>query len=256
MIKGSKLTKEHKKKISEANKGRILSEDHKRKIKLSRRRGIPLSEETKRKIGLASKKHWSNPECRKKHIEADNKLERRRKLSGVNHYNYGKHRSEETKRKISVSKKITDKMTKDERLIYMLPAIQASQRANPSSIEKTICKVLGEVGIKYKTQVPFNCGRFIADIFIPSKNLILECNGDYWHNYRIFPERSKRDESFEEYAKNKGYRLVWLWESEIRKNPKDLLRKENVIKESEFFGHNPEHQSLSVCLFKRKDSTY
>lgn len=246
MKKGSKLTEEHKKKISDANKGRILSEEHKRKIRISRHKGIPLSKETKRKISIASKKHWSNPECRRKHVEADNTPERKNKLSGINHYNYGKHRTEETKRKISVAKKVTDKMTKGERLIYMLPAIRASQRANPSSIERIICKVLDEVGIKYKTQIPFHCGRFIADIFIPSKNLILECNGEYWHNYKIFPKRKKRDESFEEYAKNKGYRLVWLWESEIRKNSKDLLRKENVIKESDSFGHNPEHQFLSV----------
>ena len=47
--KGKNLTNEHKRKISESNKGKVLSEETKRKIS-ERMKGKVLSEETKRKI--------------------------------------------------------------------------------------------------------------------------------------------------------------------------------------------------------------
>lgn len=116
-------------------------------------------------------------------------------------------------------------MTKEEKLNHMLPAIKASQEANPSSIEKIIWKALDKLNINYKIQVSFNNGKFISDIYIPTRRLIIECNGDYWHN---LPKRRERDKALEKYAGKKGYKIVWLWESAIRKNPKRALR--NVFK--------------------------
>lgn len=116
------------------------------------------------------------------------------------------------------------KMTKGERLERMLPAITASQKANPSSIEKMIWKELDKLNISYRTQVPFANGRFIVDIYVPAQRLIIECNGDYYHNYKIFPESKKRDKAFEMYAKNNGYKLIWLWEHDIRKDPEKALK--------------------------------
>ena len=76
--KSGRPTKETKRKLSEAKKGKQLSEEHKRKLSESQR-GKQLSEETKRKISEANK--------------------------GENNPNYGTQLSEETKRKISEAKK-------------------------------------------------------------------------------------------------------------------------------------------------------
>ena len=123
-------------------------------------------------------------------------------------------------------KKYYAKMTKEDRLRSVLPWIIASQKANPSSIEKKIWKVLDELGIEYEIQVPFSGNLFIADIYIPSKKLIIECNGDYWHNYKLFPESERRDKAFEKYAIRYGYKIIWLWESRINKNSKQALKDE------------------------------
>ncbi len=105
----------------------------------------------------------------------------------------------------------------------MLPAIKASQKANPSSIEKLIWKELDKLGIKYETQVPLANGRFIVDIYILSRKLVIEINGDYYHDYEKFPEKEVRDEALEKYAVENGFKMRWLWESKIRKNSEQVL---------------------------------
>ena len=114
-------------------------------------------------------------------------------------------------------------MTKGEKLQATEAGRKAIQHANPSSIEKAIWNELDKLNINYKTQVSFNKGKFIVDIYIPSKSLIIECQGAYWHNYKIFPEKGKRDKALREYAKNNDYKLIELWEKAIRANPRLAL---------------------------------
>jgi hypothetical protein len=86
---------ENRKRISELEKGKKVSEETKRKMSQSKK-GKKLSEETKRKLSEAHKG--------KKHTE-----EWKEKMSmimkGTNNHFYGKHHSEETKRKISEKKR-------------------------------------------------------------------------------------------------------------------------------------------------------
>lgn len=63
VVKGGKMTEEHKRNIGLAHKGRKLSEEHKKKISITRhernipssRKGVTLSDETKRKLSLSLK---------------------------------------------------------------------------------------------------------------------------------------------------------------------------------------------------------
>ena len=111
-------------------------------------------------------------------------------------------------------------MAKEEQMKYLEPWIKASQKANPSSIEKLIWKELDKMRIEYKTQVSFNHGKFVVDIYIPAQEVIIECDGTYWHSLL---KRIERDKKLAEYANNDGYKLMRLPESEIRKNPKQAL---------------------------------
>ncbi|MBT9176903.1 MAG: hypothetical protein DDT20_01228 [Firmicutes bacterium] len=100
--------------------------------------------------------------------------------------------------------------------------IQKLMATGPSSIEKTVCRLLDVLGIAYKTQVPFANGRYIADIYIAEKKLVIECNGDYWHN---LPERINRDKEFEAYLFQNNYKILWLWQKDILKNSEETLLK-------------------------------
>jgi len=113
--KGKKFTKEHKKKMSESQKGRLVDDTTKRKISksLSGKNhpnfGKHLSEETKRKIGTANSGHKVSKQTRK---QISDRLkgsvvskETRLKRSGKNNPWYGKHLSKEHRKKISDSNK-------------------------------------------------------------------------------------------------------------------------------------------------------
>ena len=102
----------------------------------------------------------------------------------------------------------------------------AAQKVHSSSIEKLVCKVLDSLNINYKVQVKFN--NWFVDIYIPSKNLVIECNGTYWHNYKIFPEKKIRDDNLQDYCNNNSIKLLWLWEDEIRDNCYNKVL-ENVV---------------------------
>lgn len=247
-MKRNHLSKEHRRKLSEAHKDK------------------KHSKETRRKISEALKKHagwWKGKKFSKNHKKRLSEAhtgqspwnkgltkftDKRVALYGENggKSRKGKKLSEETKQKISIhrkGKKLSEKvkrnmnraqkkakkemfakMTKGRRREYCKSWIE-SGHANPSSIEKAIRKVLNGLGIGYKTQVPFSNHKFVVDIYIPNRRLIIECNGNYWHNYIIFPEKKIRDNALEKYAKNNGYKLIWLWESNIRENPEATLIK-------------------------------
>ena len=89
---GKKRSDETRRKISEAHKGKVLSEEHKRKIKKNNARywlGKNRSEEMKRKVGLFFKgKHLSEKHKQK-----------------VSEALKGRYVSEETKIKLSEAKK-------------------------------------------------------------------------------------------------------------------------------------------------------
>ena len=103
---GLKHTKEARKKIREASKGKTLSEETRKKISEASK-GKTLSEEHRKKLSESHKGKQTgknHPMYGKKHTK-----EARKKISeaskGKNHPNYGKTLSEETRKKISEAKK-------------------------------------------------------------------------------------------------------------------------------------------------------
>jgi hypothetical protein len=67
--KGKVLSEEHKRKIGGTSKGRVLSEETKKKISEAKK-GKPLSEETRRKMSEAQKGHLVSEETKRKLSEA------------------------------------------------------------------------------------------------------------------------------------------------------------------------------------------
>ena len=84
-----------------------------------------------------------------------------------------------------------------------------------SSIELKVKSQLDNIGIRYIQQKSVTNGErnFYLDFYIPSLKLVIECNGDYWHN---LPERKQRDKELKEYVESTGRKIVFIWEHEIK----------------------------------------
>lgn len=199
---------------------------------------IPSASERK-KTSEFMKRRWQDPEYRKQMSEKHkgqkvSKVGRKARSEALK----GIKRSEKTKRKMSESAKVRPKEryealregykrwmkneTAEERMERLQGWMQAGREARinkdyltPSSIETIVQKQLDSLGIRYLQQKRVNDGKrdYWLDFYIPSFKLVIECNGDYWHN---LPERKEQDKMLKEYVESTSRRIVFIWEHEIK----------------------------------------
>lgn len=80
-----------------------------------------------------------------------------------------------------------------------------------TSIELKMMDELDRHEIKYIEQ--YNLGdKFSLDFLLPEYNIVIECDGDYWHNLPYVLTRDKRKNA---YIKACGFPLFRFWEHEI-----------------------------------------
>ena len=231
---GIKLSKEHRQNMSKAKLGIKLSKEHKCNISKARM-GMKFSRECRLNMSRARTKHWASMTKEEKiertkvaikaALEAnqerwDNMTKEERRLANRAFQKAG------TKAMRNKFVKMTKEERKERCRHWFEAGIKASQLANPSSIEKSIWKELDKLNICYEIQVLFNHSRFIVDIYVPIWKLIIECNGDYYHNYKMFPQSRVRDEALERYAYRNDLKIIWLWEHNIRNDSKQALLSE------------------------------
>jgi len=223
--KGTKLSEEHKKKISEAMRGKRNSlgykqtEKHKRNSILGRT-GYKHSEKTKLKMRLASlgkKNHNYGKETPQTIIDKISASLKGRVISLQHRDNLskalkGKKFTESHKKALKNKWASLNEEDRKNRLIPLLTA-------NPSSLENVICDVLDELDIKYERQKHIH--PYFVDIYIPIKNLIVECDGEYWHNK---PGRKELDKKRDNFLISLGYKIIHLPGKKIKKN-RDITRK-------------------------------
>ena len=128
----------------------------------------------------------------------------------------GKHHTEETKEKIRQN-------TIKQHLNNSFPQVN-------TKIERIIESVLKHLQLPYIHL--FNLDNYYVCDFLIGDNLIVECDGDYWHNR---PEVIRKDNRKNGYIKSRGYKLLRLWENEIKNNLQSCISK---IKE--LYGDNSE----------------
>lgn len=100
-----------------------------------------------------------------------------------------------------------------------------------SNTEKAFAKILESCQIEFKSQVVVD--RLTCDFLIPSSNLIIEVNGDYWHgNPKTFPnpsplqsERRRSDKRRDWVLRQFGFSVWHVWEDDIKHN-RDFVVKE------------------------------
>jgi very-short-patch-repair endonuclease len=160
---------------------------------------------------------------------------------GENHWAFGTHPSKQTLIKLSESHKgykmpeeqkrkmklyrHTEEAKKKIRDFCNNPKVKAMMKlrrtkqimpAIDTSIEIKIQNYLKQLGITFFTHqyIKEIEHGYQCDILIPSMNLVIECDGDYWHKYPIGREIDyvRTKELIE-----KGFKVLRLWEHEIKK---------------------------------------
>lgn len=73
-------------------------------------------------------------------------------------------------------------------------------------------EILQKIGVKFREQV-LMFDKFLVDILILNKKLIIQWDGSYWHNK---PKRSKLDISQDAYLKKCGYKVLRITDKQIK----------------------------------------
>jgi len=149
-------------------------------------------------------------------------------------------KEESKRRKENMSKALKGKTYKDlfgEEKAKSLRLERVKTRANiifpkkDTKIETKIQDYLKELGITFFAHQYMNIEHaYQCDILIPSINLVIECDGDYWHKYPIGKDidhiRTKE-------LIGKGFKVLRLWENEIQEMSIEKFKEDiEIIKNS------------------------
>ena len=268
---GKNLTDDHKKHISEsnkgkhfksvedrkiislANKGRVVSEQQRLQVSKAFK-GRKLSDEHKQRISEGLKRSYFSGNRiatnKGKHLSDETKLKISTALKGVEKsegfghklsiVNIGKHHTKETKLKLSLSH-----MNPSEEVRANIRRARAKQvfPLKDTSIEVIVQKHFESLGmVKYVDYIPhfplrIKDGTYFHqfDIFIPKLNLAIECDGEYWHSKQKDVER---DNEINKESFKRDISLLRLSGTEITNGVfKDRFEHELGMKNYET-GHN------------------
>ena len=155
------------------------------------------------------KKHTleSRTKIKKNHID----------ISGMNHPFYGKHiwKGKEHPRGMLNKKNKWGKHTDEEKQKIKIARAKQIIPIKDTKIEVKIQMFLKEMDYEFFTHqyIKEIKHSYQCDILIPTLNLVIECDGNYWHKYPIGTELDhiRTKELIE-----KGFNVLRLWESEIK----------------------------------------
>ncbi len=245
-------SEEHKRKLSEAHKGKILSKETRKKMSDSK-----IGE----KNSFYEKRHTleAKEKIKIKAIGRKISIETRKKMSlinkGKNNPNYGKSLSNEHKEKLrkfhtglKPSKETRDLWSKQrigkgnsfygkkhsKETIDKIKLKRKNWKTpfKDSTIEIKIQNFLSKLHIEYFTHKYISeiTHSYQCDIFIPEQSgfpqkTIIECDGCFFHvcpvcklkEYTWTKERKQLDKLRTNELINKGYKVIRIWEHDIRK---------------------------------------
>lgn len=234
------FTKEVREKLSKSHKGKkphSFSKETRKKMSLAKightpwnkgRKGVQLfSKETRKRMGESRK---------------GRKLTEEHKLKiKLNHSKYWKGRVVPENRKRQVSNKMKGKMPKNIELLKEYAKKQIIPLKD-TKIEVKIQNFLKQLHIEFHTHYYISgiSKSYRCDIFIPEQKgigqkTIIEADGCFYHCCPICNQKkydwtiriSERDKIRTKELKEKGYRVIRLWEHEIKKMELNYLK--NII---------------------------
>ena len=221
--KGKPLSEEHKKNIGEANKGKKkpLSEEHKKNIGESLK-GHKVSEETRKKISEGNKGKTMSEEARKNMSEGRKgmKLSEEHKRN-VGKASKGKKHSEESRKNMSEARKGIKFSEKHKRSLSEWHIEHPNKKFKDTSIELKVEAELIRRGINFQKQVPL-CKIAIVDFYLPEHRIVIQADGDYWHNRQ---GRKERDAMQDAVLTFNGLNVYRFWEHEINESVENCINK-------------------------------
>jgi len=98
-----------------------------------------------------------------------------------------------------------------------------NKRKEPNNLELLGYTILTSCGVDFIRQYVIG-GKFTVDAFIPSKNIVIQFDGDYWHGKKnVYPNPDHRqikrmalDISQDAYMRKMGIKVVRFWESDFK----------------------------------------
>jgi len=127
----------------------------------------------------------------------------------------GKKHTLETKKRIGITKqkayKNNPELIKMAKKAGLAGLLKQQNSKEPTSIERTLYNYLLLKGILFEKQKLIN-GKFIVDAYIPSLNLVIEADGNYWHSLDRVKNKDKAENA---YLTKCGFNLIRLSETEI-----------------------------------------
>jgi very-short-patch-repair endonuclease len=148
----------------------------------------------------------------------------------------GKKKSEEHVKKITEDRRKywsnrENKIAQRERRLVQFAENRVGKVVN-NKLEQLFRSILDTYEIDYIQS--FNSGRFVYDFYIPSRNILIEVDGDFYHSnpikypngpiYETQIHNSKNDQIKNEWAKANGYTLLRFWESDIQNNRLQVVK--------------------------------
>ena len=94
-----------------------------------------------------------------------------------------------------------------------------------TKIELKMEAELQKRGINYQKQVPL-CKIARVDFYLPEYRIIIQCDGDYWHNLENVKERSVRQDKLLTFN---GFNVYRFWEHEIKESVESCVDKLKFI---------------------------
>jgi len=225
------------------------TEETKRKISV-KLKGRKKSKETIKKMCLAQSgeknpaygsKYWLG----RKHTPKAKEKMRLAKL--------GKKRKPHSKKtKLKMSKAVTEEMREGRSKFQIKRLKNKDFPFKNTKPERFVQSALGVNNIEYETHIPFKVGNrwHEVDVFI-KPNIIIEVDGNYWHNR---PEQKIRDKRIDKSLKKQGYKVMRIWEDDIVKTKDSLMAMIYAIQALKVQQDwKPHRQLLSKCVMVDED---
>ena len=118
-----------------------------------------------------------------------------------------------------------------EKLRLASPGRMAKFHRKETEPELIVQGLLEAICVVFQKQVPL--GYYTVDFLLPDHKIVIQADGDYWHANpkiveqkglvlsRIQRDRRRLDASCDSYLKNRGYRVIRLWECDLHQVPEE-----------------------------------
>ena len=193
-----------------------------------------------------AKRNWSDPLIRNRYHEAFKKNFEVRSQNTKNLWLKAEFRDLITRKSVEMWN--NDEFRKQAALIR-------SRQPSCSSLNLATYEILDRFGVEYVAEHPVGPWNF--DVYIPSHNLLLELNGEYWHS---LPKAIRNDKAKATYVEryHPELKLVTIWEIDFFKDGAVADQLSRLLGLSRHHMQQPDWSKLSVHVIDRKraDAVY